>query len=75
MEAEGSKEYSLDPAIVSPMNPSYFHKIDLIPSFHLCLHVPSNFGPPGFLTKILYACLTYVIRATWAANFTLPHLM
>jgi len=55
--------------VLSKMNPvhnflSYFSKINLIFTLHLCLGLPTGLFPSGFPTKVLYAFLIFPKRAT-----------
>jgi len=64
MEPQDSLGHTTDP-ILSQMNPvyimTYFFKISLILSTHLCLGIPDNLFPSGFATKSFYAfCISSV---------------
>jgi hypothetical protein len=52
-----------------------FLKTILILSFHLCLVLQSGFIPSGYLTKILYAFLTFLMCPTCPVYFIILDLI
>jgi hypothetical protein len=75
-ELEGSSQHSQQLAIApysepvesNPHPQPFSLRSILIPSFHLCLALPSGFFPSGFPTKSLYTFLSPPMRATCPAH-------
>jgi hypothetical protein len=55
--------------------PSCFCKVHFLLIWHLRLGLPSDLFPSGFLTKILYAFLSFPIRAKCSAHLILLYLI